>query len=44
MDVCEMFALGIGVLGEVAHARAVDRGAIGKIAEGYAHRLNAIFH
>ena len=44
MDIGEVFALGVGMLREVAHARPVDRDAVGEIAEGDPHRLDAVRH
>ena len=44
MDIGEIFAFRIGMLGKVAHARAVDSCSISEIAEGNAHRLNAVPH
>ncbi len=44
MDIGEIFTFRIGMPGKIAHARAVDRCTISEIAEGNAHRLNAVPH
>ena len=44
MDVGEVFALGIGMLREVAHAWAVHGDAVGEIPEGDPHRFDAVCH
>jgi hypothetical protein len=44
MDIGEIFAPWIGMSGKIAHARTVDGAAIGKVAEGHAHGLDAILH
>jgi hypothetical protein len=44
MDIGEIFPFRIGMLGQVTHTRPIDGDAVGKVAEGDPHGLDAIAH